>query len=182
MTKKQALIIIDIQNDYFEGGKNPLINPEAATDKAVQLKDAFKEQQLPVIYIQHIDHTEGAPLFEAGTNGIEIHEKFNVQSDDIIIEKQYPNSFLGTTLQDTLKEQGVEQLVITGMMTHMCIDSTTRAAAELGYQPILVEDTTATCDLEYNGETVDAKNVQTAYISALSNFASVTTTSEFLTK
>ncbi|WP_261751675.1 isochorismatase family protein [Staphylococcus pasteuri] len=57
MTKKQALVIIDIQNDYFDGGKNPLVNPEAAADKAVQLKDAFKEQQLPVIYIQHIDHT-----------------------------------------------------------------------------------------------------------------------------
>ncbi|RRJ45863.1 isochorismatase family protein, partial [Pseudomonas aeruginosa] len=91
----------------------------------MQLKDKFKSLELPVIYIQHIDHTEGAPLFEAGTDGIEIHEKFNVQSDDIVIEKQYPNSFLGTTLQDTLQKYDVEQLVITGMMTHMCIDSTT---------------------------------------------------------
>ncbi|MBE9429347.1 cysteine hydrolase family protein [Staphylococcus warneri] len=180
MTKKQALIIIDIQNDYFEGGKNPLVNPELATDNAVQLKDKFKHLERPVIYIQHIDHTEDAPLFEAGTDGIEIHEKFNLQSDDIVIEKQYPNSFLGTTLQDTLQEYGVEQLVITGMMTHMCIDSTTRAAAELGYEPILIEDTTATCNLEYKGQMAEAKDVQNAFISALSNFAVVTTTTVFL--
>lgn len=178
---KQALIIIDLQNDYFAGGKHPLVNPDQALNNALQLKDAFQEHQLPVIYIQHINPMADAPFFEQDTPGAELHEALNVDiHHDTIIEKNYPNSFYKTNLQDKLKELDIEQVVICGAMTHMCVDSTTRAAMELGYNPLLIEDATATCDLEHHGHTVKAQDVQDAYIAALSSFATVTTTQEYL--
>lgn len=98
----------------------------------------------------------------------------------MVVTKHYPNSFLETNLEELLKAHQIDQLVITGMMTHMCIDSGTRAAKELGYQPILIADATATSDLSYAGKTVKAEDVQIAFLTALSTFANVQNTTDFL--
>jgi len=76
----------------------------------------------------------------------------------------------------------VEQLVIIGMMTHMCVDSTTRASKELGYEPIVIADATATKSLAFNGREISAIDVQGAFLSALKNFAQVITAAEFLSR
>ncbi|ENX18106.1 hypothetical protein F895_00174 [Acinetobacter sp. CIP 64.2] len=176
---KQALLIIDVQNDYFKNGKMELVNPERALQYTNQLENHFIRNNLPIIYIQHINPAS-ASFFQENTIGVELHPQLKATDSSIIIEKHFPNSFLDTDLEKVLEQHQVEQLVITGMMTHVCIDSGTRAAKELGYQPIVIADATATRDLEYNGNTVKAADVQTAFLSALGFFATVQNTEDFL--
>lgn len=176
---KQALMVIDVQNDYFEGGAMALVHPEQALHHIQQLERWFLAQNLPIIYIQHINSAQ-ASFFRPNTKGVELHSALQLQSNSIILQKHKPNSFVGTGLDQILQQLSVNQLVITGMMTHMCIDSTTRAATELGYQPILIADATATRDLHFSDQSTPAREVQTAFLAALSNFATIQTTTQFI--
>jgi len=176
---KQALLVIDVQNDYFKNGKMELVGPDQALEKIKQLEQYFSEKNLPIIYVQHINPPQ-ASFFQENTDGVLLHPELNIHDAALIVIKHYPNSFLETNLDELLKAHQIEQLVITGMMTHICIDSGTRAAKELGYQPILIGDATATRDLSYDGKTVKAEDVQTAFLAALTMFAPVQSTSDFL--
>lgn len=177
---KYGLLIIDVQNDYFSGGKMALHEPEKALHHIQQLEHDFKSKNLPIIYIQHINTQPNPAFFEKGTEGVALHSELLLQDDSIIIEKHFPNSFLQTELQATLNQLDVDTLVIAGMMTHMCVDSTTRAAAELGYHPVLIHDATATRTLTFNGYDVEASDVQNAFISSLSNFSTVMSTDDWI--
>ena len=117
---KQALLIIDVQNDYFKNGKMELVNPELALQNTNQLEDYFIRNNLPIIYIQHISPASTS-FFQENTAGVELHPQLQITDDSLIIEKHFPNSFLETKLQAILEQHQVEQLVITGMMTHMCL-------------------------------------------------------------
>lgn len=176
----QALIIIDVQNDYFSGGKMELVNPDIALKNINLLEDYFNDKSYPIIYIQHIMNFENAPFFAANSEGANLYKGLKTNKNSIIIQKECPNSFLNTSLKETLDRLNVNTLVITGMMTHMCVDSTTRAAKELGYSALLVHDATATRNLEFNGQVAEANYVQTSFISALQNFATVVSTKDFL--
>jgi nicotinamidase-related amidase len=178
---KQALVIIDVQNDYFSNGKMTLHEPEKALAEIQKLEAYFNKNKLPIIYIQHIKENPQADFFGRNTVGAALHSGLATTNHSIIIEKHYPNSFIETRLQSTLIELAVEQVVITGMMTHMCIDSTTRASAELGFQPVLIADATATKTLNFAETSISAQVVESAFLSALTNFAEVFTTDEFLT-
>lgn len=177
---KQALLVIDVQNDYFQGGKMELYSPLEALKQINKLENYFMEKKEPIIYMRHVMHQEGAPFFEIGTEGAELHKDLNFTESSTVIEKLYPNSFIETNLADVLQELEVEQLVITGMMTHMCVDSTTRAASELGFNPIVISDTTATLALTHEDHTVSAQDAQHAFLSALSNFATVIKSDKYL--
>ncbi|MGO2963062.1 MAG: cysteine hydrolase family protein [Carnobacterium maltaromaticum] len=177
---KQALLVIDVQNDYFKHGKMELHLPEVALHRINKLEDFFILNNLPIIYIQHIKDQLNADFFERGTKGSLLHEGLKINSSSIIIEKQYPNSFFKTDLKELLDSLNIEQVVITGMMTHMCIDSTTRASRELGYNPILISDATSTRNLDFQGREVIAEDVQFSFLSALENFSQVVTTDHYL--
>lgn len=179
---KQALLIIDVQNDYFEGGKMPLVHPNEALEQILIVKKIFEKQHMPIIYIQHISEGPDVTFFEKNTLGAEIHPLLleSNSGHEITVIKATPNSFFDTTLQPVLIEQNIEQLVITGMMTHVCVDSTTRAAKELGYSPIVISDATATRDLSFKQGLTLAKDVQTAFLSALQFFSTITSTDEFI--
>lgn len=177
---KQALLVIDVQNDYFPGGKMALSQPEVALAAVKRLEAVFQAKHLPIIYIQHIKRQTDADFFEVGTVGAQLHPDLHVTDESIIIEKHFPNSFQETRLLTVLQELAIDQLVICGMMTHMCIDSTTRASFEWGYQPILIGDATATKALMINDELVSAPHVQTAFLAALTNFASVQNSIEWV--
>lgn len=177
---KQALLVIDVQRDYFPGGSMTLTQPEEALRKINQLETHFLQQNWPIIYIQHINYGKKAAFFQPCTLGVQLHPDLQLTSESIRIKKLFPNSFCKTKLKKTLKGLGVKQLVISGMMTHMCVDSTTRAACELGFRPVVISDAVATKDLSFAGEWVPAQAVQAAFLSALGSFATICSTAEFL--
>lgn len=176
-----ALLLIDLQNDYFPGGAWELAGSLAAVAKAAQLLAAFRAAGKPVIHIQHLAAQPGAPFFVPGTSGVEIHTSVAPVKGEPVIVKHFANSFRETGLLDTLRTLGVESLLIAGMMTHNCVDATTRAAFDLGLHCRIAGDACATRALSYQGETVSAEQVQTAFLSALNFFhAQVAPTASFL--
>lgn len=178
MTK--ALIIIDIQNDYFENGKMELVGAEKASENAKNILDIFRNKNFPIVHIQHIATNETATFFLPNTEGVKINNSVKPKKNEKLIIKHYPNSFRETELLDFLKSREITDIIICGMMTHMCIDTTTRAAFDLGFNSIVIGDACATKDLELYGVKVKAKEVQISYLSALDGtFAKILKTSEF---
>ncbi|MEI6090361.1 MAG: cysteine hydrolase family protein [bacterium] len=176
---KTALIIIDIQNDYFENGTMTLFGSFEASENAALIIDQFRLKNLPIVFIQHIAASPTATFFLPGTQGAEIHQSVKPYEYDKVIVKHYPNSFRETELYNYLRLLEITDLVICGMMTHMCVDATTRAAKDFGYNCTLIGDACATKDLELNGQSVKADDVQTSFLAALNGFYSnVITTNE----
>jgi nicotinamidase-related amidase len=131
--------------------------------------------------MRHLATREGATFFVPGTPGSEIHNGVTPLENETVVVKHFPSSFRETGLNDMLQQASIEQLVVCGAMTHMCIDTTVRAAFDLGYQCRLIADACATRDLEFNGQAVKAADVQIAFMAALSvPFAQVTLTDEFI--
>lgn len=157
-----------------------LYQAEQAVKQINLLENAFLENEQPIIYIQHIFNQPNVPFFEAGTVGVELHSGLKMQTDSIVVEKHYPNSFFQTNLKAKLDQLGVEKVVISGMMTHMCVDVTSRAAAEFGYDPVVIADATSTRDLSYANKTTQASDVQTACLAAFQMFATVMSVDEYL--
>jgi len=178
---KKALVIIDIQNDYFENGTMALVGVEEASLNARKILDKFRSEGLPVIYIQHLASSPKATFFLPMTVGAEIHKNIKPTANEKVIIKQYPNSFRETVLLEYLKSNDITELVLCGMMTHMCVDATVRAAKDFGFNCTVISDACATRDLEINGETVKASEVHKSFLAAFNGFyASVKTTKEFL--
>jgi nicotinamidase-related amidase len=175
----QALLLIDLQNDYFPGGAMELVGSPAAAVQAGKLLQIFRQKSLPVIHMQHISTRPGAAFFLPDTQGVQIHASIAPVQGETWFKKNYPNSFRETPLLEHLRQQQIRQLVIAGMMTHMCIDTTTRAAADLGFQCLLAHDACATKSLTFGGATVAAAQVQTAFLAALNGlFARVLSVEE----
>jgi nicotinamidase-related amidase len=170
----RGLLIIDIQNDYFPGGAMPLVGPEDAAATASTLLEQFRLGGEPVVHIQHIWDEEEATFMRPGTPGVEIHASVTPTAGEPLIVKAYPNSFRETELEQTLKSRDIDELVVAGMMTSMCVDATVRAANDLGYQVTVVADACAAPDLEYDGRQVSGSDVHAAFLAALSDsYASV---------
>ena len=177
---KTALIIIDVQKDYFPGGKYPLVNPEAAAKKCYQLLQCFREHGGHHVHIQHISKKPDATFFISGDRGTDIHDSVAHFEGEPIVYKHEPNSFLNTNLLELLKSWGTERVVICGMMTHMCIDATARAASDLGFDVIVAEDACATRDLKYGDTTIPAEHVHKAFLAALKSYGRVMKSEEIL--
>lgn len=170
---QEALIIIDVQNDYFPGGTCELRNVYEAENKIKMLIDESRTLGRPIIYIQHINPPDET-FFLEGTYGCEISERIKPLPEDKIIVKYYPNSFLETELDSYLKNKCIRKLIVCGMMTHMCVDTTVRAAMDYGYEVDLVADACATMDLEISGEIIPAQVVQKTFIASLAGvFANI---------
>jgi nicotinamidase-related amidase len=129
----KALILIDIQNDYFPGGKFSLKGMNKAAKKARAILDAFRKSGDLLVHIRHINIRSGATFFLPDTDGSNIHDLVAPRSGETVLIKHYPNSFRETGLDELLKRQGINELHIAGAMTNVCVDTTTRAAFDLGY-------------------------------------------------
>jgi nicotinamidase-related amidase len=164
---KTALLIIDIQNDYFPGGKMELNKSIEAGINAKELLDHFRDKKMCVVHIKHIAIKPTATFFIRNTAGAEIHNFVKPLETEKLVVKNYPNSFRETDLDSYLKENNINRLVIIGMMTHMCIDSTVRAAFDLGYEIILTGEACATKELMIDSDRVSAENVQKSFLAAL---------------
>lgn len=177
---KTALLVIDIQNDYFPGGRHPLVNPLEAAQKAYELLQCFREHGGHHVHIQHISLKPDAPFFVKGDRGSDIHDTVAHFEGEPIVYKHYPNSFRETKLLELLKDWGVERVVIAGMMTHMCVDATARAAADFGFQVMIAGDACATRDLQYGDTTIPADLVHKSFLAALKSYGRVMKTEEII--
>ena len=170
---KEALLIIDVQNDYFPGGTNELHNAYEAEAHIVELISESRKCDRPIIFIQHINLPDDY-FFLEGTHGAEISDRIKPRDEDKVIVMRFPNSFLETELDDYLKSLEVDTLIVCGMMTHMCVDTTVRAAMDYGYKVKLAANACATMDLEIAGEIIPADIVQKTFIASLEGvFATV---------
>jgi nicotinamidase-related amidase len=163
----RALLIIDIQRDYFPGGAYPLVEPEAAAGAARRVLDRFRGAGEPVVHLKHVWDAPDAAFMKPGTPGIEIHETVAPADGEPVIEKTEPNGFLGTSLEERLRADGVDELVVAGMMSSMCVDATVRSAAERGFTVTVVHDACAAPDLEFSGATIPGASVHGAFMAAL---------------
>jgi nicotinamidase-related amidase len=150
---------------------------EQATENAVKVIESARSKGDRGIFIRH--EMAEAPFFVPGSPGVEIIPAVLPKKGEDVLVKHYPNSFRETELKRMLDAEGVEEVVIVGAMSHMCIDATSRAAADFGYSTIVVHDACATRDLEFNGKTVPAAQVHAAYMAALAfAYGKVVTTDE----
>jgi nicotinamidase-related amidase len=178
---KQALIVVDIQNDYFPQGKWPLAGAETAADNAARLIEAFRQAGDLVVHIRHEFTSDTAPFFTPGSEGAQLHPKVLNRPDEPVVLKHFVNSFRETELKSILDRHDIKQLVVVGSMSHMCIDGITRAAADQGYDVTVIHDACASRDLEFNGLVVPAAQVHAAFMSALAfAYANVVSTEQCL--
>lgn len=176
---KKALIVIDLQNDYFYGGNMELVNIDAVLKKTNILIQYARKRQYKIFIIQHFAE-EGASFFTPKTKGVEINKDLDIQSG-IIISKNYPNSFRETKLHKELQANNIEDIIVCGAMSHMCIDTTVRAGFDLGYKIELASDACATRDLQFKDDIIKAKDVHNSFMSALgSAFCEVKETNEII--
>lgn len=181
-----ALVIIDIQNDYFSGGTMELVGAEEAAEKAKKVLKHFRESNIPVIHIKHIALQEGATFFLPDTEGAKIHKSVSPLETEKVIIKNYPNSFRDTEFLTYLQENNISNLVICGMMTDVCVDATTRAAMDFGFNNLIIGDAVTTRDRDLNGELIPAEQVTKSYLAGLNAlgglYAEVETSGQFLKK
>lgn len=178
---KRALVLIDIQNDYFPGGKWTLSGIEAAANNAARVLAAARAAGDLVVHVRHEFPTAGAPFFAPGSDGAQIHPKVRNLEGEPVVLKQHVNAFRETDLRALLDRHGVEEVVICGAMSHMCVDAGARAASDLGYRCIVVHDACATRDQEFEGVVVPAAQVHAAFMAALRfGYATAVSTEEYL--
>jgi nicotinamidase-related amidase len=179
---KNALLLIDFQKDYFPGGRMELAHPLEAAKVAYELLQCFREHDLFHVHIQHVSTRPGATFFLPGEHGCDIHDAVAHFEGEPLVVKQHPNAFRETRLLEVLKAEGAERVVITGMMTHMCVDATARAAADLGFKVMVVEDACATRDLKYGDTVIPADHVHKAFLAALRSYGEVLAGSEVMAR
>ncbi len=178
---EQVLLLIDIQKDYMTGGRYPLEGAEAAAQKAQEAMEAARDTIHHVVHIRHESLAENPAFFAPGSEGAQL--VLQPLEKEVVLTKHYPNSFRDTGLHELLSggDHPIEGIVIAGMMTHMCVDTTVRAAFDLGYTVTVLSDACATRALEQEGKTVSAPDVQTAYLAAFDgSFARVMTTEQWI--
>jgi nicotinamidase-related amidase len=168
--QKTALLLIDIQDFYFPGGRLQLENPELAGMNAGLILDHFRKSEMPVFHVRH--------NFEPGGN---IHQYVKPGPDEPVISKDQVNTFLDTDLLSLLRSDSIEQLVICGMQTHMCVEAAVRAAYDLGFSCLLVSDACATRALQYEEYIIPAKNVHFSTLKTLQgSYARIVDTEELI--
>jgi nicotinamidase-related amidase len=168
---KKALLIVDIQDFYFPGGKSALVEPEKAAANAALLLQDFRNRNMLVIHVRHNAEPGG-----------KINDIVKPLPSEKIVSKDAVNCFVGTDLLAYLKENKIDSLVICGMQTHMCVEAATRAASDYGFKCTLIHDACATKDLRFGDRVVKAEDVHSSTLSTLTNYAKVISTKEYLIK
>jgi nicotinamidase-related amidase len=177
----QALIVVDIQNDYFPGGKWILSGVDQAADNAARVIDSARRNGDLVVHIRHETLAEGAPFFVPGTEGANLHAKASNVPGETVVVKHFMNPYRETSLKAILDEHSIEKVAVIGNMSHMCIDAVTRASDDFGYETTVIHDACATHDLEFNGVKVPAAQVHAAFMAALQfGYAQVVSTQDFV--
>jgi len=177
----QALVLIDIQKDYFPGGRMTLDGADAAAQNAARLLERFRARGWALVHVQHLSIRPTASFFIPGTEGVDFHPAVAPRGDELVIQKNFPSAFRATRLDTELRSRGITELLVAGMMTHMCVDSSVRAAFDLGFKVEVAHDACATRKLTFGDGEVPAAQVHNAFIAALNGtFASARGTADIL--
>lgn len=145
---KTVLILIDIQNDYFPGGKYELMESEKASLNAKELLEEFRRKSLPIIHVRHESLRPEGSFFLPNTTGAGIHSKVAPRDGETVILKHRPSSFMGTNFETELRDRGIEHLVIVGMQTDCCVRATSLDALKFGFEVTIIEDAVAARGVE----------------------------------
>ena len=162
-----ALVVIDIQQFYFEGGLVPLTGSVEAANQARRVLDAFRARKLPIFHVRHVPKSVALVNGEPADAQYRIRPEVLPAAGEQIVTKRYANSFRETDLLDSLRQKGIKTLVIVGMQTHMCVEAASRAAADLGFDVVVVHDACVTRPLEFGGRTVPADMIHVAALAAI---------------
>lgn len=171
MANDVALMVIDVQNGLFDEGA---FEPERLLTHIKTLLDHARSNGVPVIYVQHNEDPKWGGSLVAGKAGHDIHSSIAPKSGDAIIQKWNPSAFMDTNLQQVLEEKGIKRLVLSGMQSEMCVDSTCRDAYGRGYKVTIASDAHSTMD----NDVLKADQIIKHHNSTLRMFAKIKPTDE----
>lgn len=178
---KRGIVVVDLQNEYLSDGKLPLNNIVEAVGNALKVISHARETNIPVFHIRHESDDHGAPIFAKGSNGAEIQPAVAPEGNEPVIVKNHINAFRETDLKQQLEAADIQELVVIGAMSHMCIDAAVRAAADMGYRVIVLHDACATLDLTSGGVNVPSAHVHATMMAAFEfGYATVKSVDEYL--
>jgi nicotinamidase-related amidase len=171
-TTKTALIVIDAQQEYFAAiGKVVLPDGPAAVKQVARALEWARAAGVPVAHIVHESRRPNPTTFVPGSPALEIHPDARPTAGEPVMTKHLPGSFTGTDLERWLRERGVERLVVSGFMTQMCVDTTARQAAHLGFAVTVLADATAAMAVKApDGTVIAADQVHRTHLGSLSGF------------
>jgi nicotinamidase-related amidase len=166
-TMKKALLVIDIQNDYFPGGKFPLWNTDVTLSSILEAINAAKSKNIPIILIQHIANTDNgiSPFFNKDSEGVKVHPQILEAAPDApIVNKGHADSFEKTTLEMVLQGLGVDELLVCGMMTQNCVTHTAISKAAEKYKVSILPDCCTTVDAMIHNIALNAVSTRVALV------------------
>ena len=194
-----GLLVIDVQREYFKID-GPAAFPSAALilPNVNRLIQSFRDAERTIIFVKHMNRADGSDVgrmgdfsdpdeqdaFIEGTPEVEFHDQLDVRPGDIVVVKRRYNAFLGTDLESILRTLGVNSVVITGLMTSFCCETTAREAHGRDYEVLFVSDANEGPDLQdAEGNLVDHTAVLDNTITALSaGFAEIVTTDDVIAR
>lgn len=176
-----ALLLLEIQNDYFPNGRIPLEKSLEVSSKAKSILHAYREKKMSIIHVQHISTHPNATYFLPCTKGADFHADVAPLKGEMIVKKHYPNSFKDTSLLNFLVKNKINHLLVCGMMTHLSVDATVRAAYDLGFSCTVVHDACAAKQLEFNHNNITSQTVHNAFMAAFyPSYATIIATDDYL--
>jgi nicotinamidase-related amidase len=176
---KRALLVIDVQNEYFSG-RLPVTYPADSFANILATMDAAHRAGMPVAVIRHGSPVADSPVFRKGSHEWELHAEIAARPHDILIDKEWPDSFHGTGLRGWLTDDGADSVAIVGYMTHQCCQVTAWRAWHLGYGVEFLADATGTLDRPGLAGPVAAEDLHRAILATMGRFADVTNTADWL--
>lgn len=177
---KRALLVIDVQNEYFTG-RMPVTYPENSLKNILRAMGAAQKQNIPVILIQHSSMKPDSATFRKGSDAWEIHSAVLSKSYNYLVEKNYPGSFTGTALAQIFKDEQIDTVVISGYMTQMCCDTTARQAFHLGFRVEFLSDATGTLSFSNEAGSVSAEELhRSVLVTQATVFSKVLSVEEWI--
>ena len=160
----RALLVIDVQNEYFAGGAYPITFPADSLARITDAMDGAAEARLPIVVVQHSSVAPDAKAFLPGSRGWQLKGEVDVRKRTLVVEKTLPGAFTGTNLEQWMRDSGIDTLVICGYMAQLCCDTTARQAVHLGFKVEFLADATGTLDLANEAGRVSAQELHRAVL------------------
>lgn len=165
----RALLVIDVQNEYFTGAL-PISHPAGHLERILFAMDSAASAGTAVVVVRHAQPDPESPVFRQNSSEWELHEEVAGRPRSLLVDKQLPGSFTGTELDAWLRKRGIDTLAIAGYMTQVCCDTTSRQAMHLGYTVEFLNDATGTLAVSNAAGAVTAEELQRATLVAQQMF------------